>query len=893
MEWRPTAQIDVVERRLEHALAGTGGTVVVHGEAGSGRTWFCERVAQLVRARSGTALADRAATWSVTMGRGPRADTTGWLEAAAATRFDRPHLFVVDDADRLDPVALADVRTLADTARNRHVVVVVTARRPGRLVLDPRDHEWVELTPLDVRTLTELIMSETGGEPSDVTTRRIAALSAGNARTAVEIARALAPAQLRSGEGIDELLLHQLAYTRALATEMRELPEPTRATLCTAAFARHEPSELVVRCLEQLGLTVDDLAPAEDAHWIVIDNGGIIFEHPLHHVAATSIVAFGRRREVIAAIADTVAQTDPLRSTWYEALDAETGDSDVVARLDELARRSAETGDPSFAVDVWRRAASLSPTCPSALLVHAARAAQIAGRLDDAMDLAASALMTDPSPRDRVDARRIEGLVMTWRGRSGDAWVRMAADAERFTDDRPFEAAGLFLQATIAAYRSGELAVASHLSQRAADMAHHLGPLASAAHAAAGYGRAMLGDPTGLDPIRAATDLHLQAEPFVDAVPAVLHLTSWVGRMLDETGEADAAMTMLDWTIERALATGATGMALMPRLHRAAAQLRRGDLDGATDDSAAMMALALEIGQVEFVRSAELIAGRIGALRGTPGAIDELNAIGVQGSGPGRFEALVALGQAALSVNDLGTAVRALSEASHIAEESGLAHPGHLPYESDLVEALVRCGETDRATQRAQQQAAVASTWPDPLVRGLAERSLGLVADDPASETQHFDRSLQFLDEARSPIEWARTELCRGERLRRSRRRAAAHEPLQRAATALRSVGARPWLTLVEAELRAAGAHDPHGNGTEVSTAAHDLTLRERDIARSVAEGHTNREVAAALHLSPKTVENHLSRIYAKLGVRSRTELAHFMHELDQRHPVEPTPRQR
>jgi DNA-binding CsgD family transcriptional regulator len=871
------AQLVTVERRLEHALTGNGGTIVVHGEAGSGRTWFCEQVAR------------RAPPWNVTVGRGPGVDTRGWLQAATSAEVGQPRLFVLDDADELDHHSLIDIRTLAGLAHAHPVVVLLAAGRTGRLTLDPRHHDWIELKPLDSEELAKLVTTVSDHEPSGVAIRRIAAMSAGNVRTAVEISRTLNEHQLRSGEDVDDRLLERLSYTRTLANAMRELPERTRTALSVAAMARQETSATLVRCLELLGLTVDDLVPAEDSRLIVIDPTGVTFEHPLHHVAATSILPFGRRREVIAAIATTVALTDPFRSAWYEALDAVETDAGLANRLDRLAQQCCDDGNPSFAVDVWRRAASLTPGPPAALLACAARAAQIAGRLDDAIDAAEAVLASDPTPVDRADARRIEGLVTTWRGRPDEAWARLAADAEQLSVERPFEAAGLFLQATIAAYRAGQIAAAAHLSQRAEDLAEHLGPLGPAARAAAGYGRAMLGDPAGLQPIRVAADLHLHAAPFIDTVPALLHMTSWVGRMLDESGEHEAAAVMLDWTLERAFSFGATGLALMPRLHRAAARLRCGQIESASDDSAAASALAIELGQEEFRHAADIMAARVGALRGSPSAINDLHALSTRTVGPGRFESLVAAGQATLPTADADTAARALTEASLLAEDSGLAHPGHLPYESDLVEALLRCGQTDLAKERAWRQAAVAATWPDPLVKGLAERSLALVADDPTLESLHFRRALELFDAAHSPIEWARTELCRGERLRRRRRRAAAQVPLQRALATLRQVGARSWAALAEEELRACGVANHHTNGASPND-AHGLTGRERDIARSVAEGRTNRQVAAALHISPKTVENQLSRIYAKLGVHSRTELARLMHDLDLRQPVEPTP---
>jgi DNA-binding CsgD family transcriptional regulator len=864
------AQLEVVERLAARALVGAGGTVIAHGPAGCGRTWFCEQVAR------------RQHPWVTTFASGPRVETTGWLETAASADSDRPHLFVVDDADELDRFALDEVRSLADAARGRHVVVVLTARRPGTLGLDPRHHEWFELGPLSPRDLSELIRETSGHVPSDVAVRRIAAISGGNPRTAVEVARVLDVSQLRSGVGIEEDLLRELGHTRSLADQMRDLPERTRAALCTAAIARSEPTWRVLEALDALELNAEDLAVAEDARWVVVDAQGITFEHPLHHVAASTIVPFARRREIIAAIAAIVARSDEVRSAWYEALATDEPDPALADRLDQLARRSTDAGDPSFAVDVWRRAARLVPEANTRYVMSAARAAQVAGRLDDTLDLAAEALAGDPTPAERAEARRIEGFVLTWRGRPEDAWARMAAEAEQLGRSRPFESSGLFLQAMIAALHAGELAAAAHLSQRAADLSDGLGPLAAAARAAAGYGRAILGDPGGLDAVRAAADLHLRAAPFVESMPTVLHLTSWVGRMLDETGESDAALAMLDWTVERSQGTGATGLEIMPRLHRAAARIRRGQLDDAADDSAAAVVLARDVGQAAHQRTAALMAGRVDALRGLPEAFDQLRDAANDSWGAARFDALIATGQAALSVAEIGDAVRALSEASSLRDRTGLAHPGYLPFDADLVEALVRSGETVEAAERAHEQASVAANWPDPLVKGLAERSLALTAPDHDEAAAHFDRSLDLLDAARSPIEWARTQLCRGERLRRGRRRAAAQAPLERSASAFRHAGARAWLALAESELRSAGA--PTRSAAAAPTSGlEELTAREVDIVRCVVDGRTNREVGAALHLSPKTVENQLSRIYAKLGVRSRTELARLMRELEQR----------
>jgi DNA-binding NarL/FixJ family response regulator len=124
--------------------------------------------------------------------------------------------------------------------------------------------------------------------------------------------------------------------------------------------------------------------------------------------------------------------------------------------------------------------------------------------------------------------------------------------------------------------------------------------------------------------------------------------------------------------------------------------------------------------------------------------------------------------------------------------------------------------------------------------------------------------ALEAHAEPAMPFEAARTRLAVGERLRRARRRADARVQLAAAQQGFATAGARSWTERAESELTAAGA----------PAASEELTARERDVCELVAAGHTNREVAAALFLSPRTVEHHLRASYRKLGVRSRTELA-------------------
>jgi DNA-binding CsgD family transcriptional regulator len=185
----------------------------------------------------------------------------------------------------------------------------------------------------------------------------------------------------------------------------------------------------------------------------------------------------------------------------------------------------------------------------------------------------------------------------------------------------------------------------------------------------------------------------------------------------------------------------------------------------------------------------------------------------------------------------------------------------------ELAEANIRGGQ-------AADAGAILATFDEsqlatvPLFRAQAERCRGLLAEADDFEA-HFVSALELHEHAQSPFALARTRLCYGERLRRAGRRVDAREQLRAALETFDRVGAVPWSERVGAELRASGETLRRRESHE----AEELTPQELQIALQVAEGKTNKEVGAALFLSHKTIEFHLSRIYRKLDIHSRAEL--------------------
>jgi DNA-binding CsgD family transcriptional regulator len=196
--------------------------------------------------------------------------------------------------------------------------------------------------------------------------------------------------------------------------------------------------------------------------------------------------------------------------------------------------------------------------------------------------------------------------------------------------------------------------------------------------------------------------------------------------------------------------------------------------------------------------------------------------------------------------------------------------PVRLLAAGDIIDAALRIGDRDRAHRELEELEAWAPISSAPLVTGLLARCRALLAEDPDEAERQFERSLaQFALEA--PVfERARTQLAYGERLRRERRKVEARTQLRTALDTFEGMGARLWAERARGEL---GASGETARKRDVST-LDDLTPQELRIAQLVAAGATNRDAAAQLFVSPKTVEYHLRKVFMKLGVGSRVELA-------------------
>jgi DNA-binding CsgD family transcriptional regulator len=271
------------------------------------------------------------------------------------------------------------------------------------------------------------------------------------------------------------------------------------------------------------------------------------------------------------------------------------------------------------------------------------------------------------------------------------------------------------------------------------------------------------------------------------------------------------------------------------------------------------------------------ILARIDAGRGRRDLVEEWVARSGREVGPYGIDSLhvydsVALGLAALTDGEPDVAVEHLGDAWRANRRLGMAGPAVIPYAADLAEAYVRCGRRDEAEEVVAwlEERATATGLCYPAMGAL--RCRGLLAAGPAEALAFFAAAAELVPGCPMPFESARTMLYHGELLRRLRHPRDARQSLREAERLFQGLGARPWEERAARELAAAGVRSLSRAGGPLMLES--LSPQELQIARMVAAGRNNVETATALFLSRKTVESHLTRIYRKLEVRSRSELA-------------------
>lgn len=812
------------------------------------------------------------AAFGLSAGASPDRFMTGLavLGLLSASARERPLVCLVDDAHWLDE---ASAETLAFVCRRLSVgpMGIVLAVRPDA---DRQQDDGIpelavdHLSDRDARILLQSVMP---GRLDDDVLRRFLSEADGNPLALLELPRGLTAEQLAGGFRMPEVRSLRGRIEQSYARRVAALPEATRRLLLIVAAEPRQDPVLLWRAATRVQVTVADAAPAVEAG--LIDFGGEVrFRHPLVRSTIYRAASAQDRRLVHRALAEsTDAEKDPDRRAWHLA-HATTGlDDAVAAELERSAGRAQARGGLAAAAAFWERAAELSadPSLRTQRALAAARCKFQAGSPEKALRLLAVAESngSEEPAASRAHLLRAQIAAATGHGQE----VRLIDAGRRLETVDTELARETYRDAFYAALLDGRLAPGDAVVEVAqavrtlatgdstpVDRRHPTARLIEGLAAVVVDGYAA-GAPILQQSVTTLRHARLSTDGEVGWLPLAVRvgIDTW-----DDGAWSELAAHAADTARDRGL------LRLLPVVLNSglALQLFSGELTTATGMSDEYLAVAAATERTAPPYGPLIIAAWRGADTETTTIGDGATADAVA-RGEGQW--ITARGWAlAVLHNGRGRYDEALAAA-----QDGAARPNELGIASwsmvELVEAAARAGTPDRAHAAGDRLTEAALACGTDWALGTAARSRALLTDGHEAEAAYRE-AIERL--GRTKIRWllARTHLVYGEWLRREGRRVDARTQLTTAYEMLADMGSDAFAERARRELAATGAT---ARRRSVETAV-ELTEQEAQIARLASEGHTNPQIAGQLYLSARTVEWHLRKVYAKLGITSRTEIS-------------------
>jgi DNA-binding CsgD family transcriptional regulator len=797
------------------------------------------------------------------------------LNALRGLGGSRHLLIAVDDVQWLDAASSAALAYAARRLRGEHIGVLL-ARRLGlesplldelRRGAGADRYADVNVGPLELTPLHQVVHAHLAVALPRPLLTEVHQASGGNPFYALEIVRTLT----RSGVSVEAGKplpvpdsLHDLVHGRLLA-----LSPESRDFLVAAAALSHPTVQLVESAT---GIDrADGLRPALQAGVVELDQDRVRFTHPLVAAGAYEAADPLRRAEIHARLAEVV--NDPEARAGHLAASVTGPDEAIAGTLEEAAERARARGAPRSAALLLDRARELTPR----------------DREDDrhrrAIDAAYLHFESGDSPRAETRLRDVIAAVP--RGRTRARAMMQLGIVRSFEQQR--EAVDLFRQAIEEAEGDPEILAIAHegvsgclygLRERLDDAVEHAKQavrfaleLGDEALAAEAFGAQLLPETLlgrkaaaktvahALELQDAAAERRVLSQPlyaasvywwWTDELERAHEASSEMLRRAREVGDESSApyVLVLLGSIECALGRFDTG------LHRA--------LEGRE--------LARQSGQPTLVANHLAFEGLVEAQRGREeqarsAATRALELVPMTGGGLAALLATWALGHLELAIGNAQAAAAALAPTVAFARREGLGEPAAMRYVVDAIETLIELGRRDEAVELLDWYQANGRRMERASALASCARCRGMLA----AQAGDLDAALAACEEALAwhakvelPLDRGRTLLALGVAQRRAKQRREARETLGDALAIFERIGGALWAERARAELKRI-------SGRAAVPGA--LTPAEERVAALVAEGKTNREVAAALFLSDRTVEGHLSRVFGKLGVRHRAEL--------------------
>jgi len=892
---------DVLERLLDAARGGRGGVLVVHGEPGVGKTALLEyavdagrefRVARAVGVEGEMELAFAAlhqlcspslalierlpdpqrdaaeVALGLRAGTPPNPFLVGLavLSLLSEAAEEQPLLCVVDDAQWLDR---ASARVLAFVARRllaEKIAMVFAAREPIPALAGFAE---VRVEPLGRRDARALLDRGLPARLDERVLERIVVETRGNPLALLELPRGLTPAQLAGGFGLPAALPLSAGIEQSFARRLARLPRDARRLLLVAAADPTGDATLEWRAAETLGIAAAAARTLESDGLLAFD-GGVVFRHPLVRSAVYRAAASEERSEVHRALAEaTDPAVDPDRRAWHRAQAASRPDEDVAAELELSAARAQARGGFSAAAAFLDRSSvlTLDPAKRAARALAAAEAKQQAGALDDALALVSSAEAGPLGEAQRAQVDVIRARVSFAADRGSEAPPLLLTAAKRLEPLDGAAAREIYLDALTAALFAGRLG-GDVDTRRVAAAARGAPPPVPPAQAADLLleGLAVLitdGAAAGTPVLRKALSAFGNDEIGTEEGLRWLWLAGRAAGYIWDYENWDA---LTERQVRLGRDSGALTVLPLTLSTRAGVELYGGNLA----DARSLIAEADAITDATDGRNVPYAPLALVAFRGRePDAsrLIQTSAEDFLARGEGMGLTLAQWATAYLH-NGLARYDVALAAAEQAAED-----PNELWFSPwtmvELIEAAKRSDESDRAASALEVLRETTAASGTPWAQGVEARSRALLAEGEAAEALYRE-AIEHLGPTRLRVDLARTRLLYGEWLRRERRRIDARTELRTAHEQFSEFGMEGFAERARVELEATGER---ARKRTVDTRG-DLTPQEAQISRLAAQGHTNREIAAQLFISPNTVEYHLRKVFRKLGVKSRTQLA-------------------
>ena len=811
-----------------------------------------------------------------------RAVAVATLAALAALSRERPLLIGIDDVQWLDPESESVLTFVARRFHHERIGVLV-ARRAGAVLDVPLDlarampdgrFARIRIAPMEPRELDSLLSARLDARPPERLLERLHARSGGNPFFALEIGRAMLEGGALNDDGADIPIpadLHDLVRGR-----LARLPPNARGATEIAAALSRPTVELIDAVV---GDSTEALDAAATAGIVEVNDGRVRFTHPLLASIAYAEIPPARRRTLHGRLAEFL--DDPEERGRHLALATEGPDATVAAALDEAATRARARGAPGSAAELLEDARRLTPADAGGdarrRTMEAAARRFDAGEVDRARTLLEEAVSEAPPGRERAYVlARLGWVTAHQKGFRSGAEIFNSALLEH-ADDLPLR---IEVEEGLAwcLYES-EGSQASELHARSAlALAESLGDpvILAGALAHAAFLEAVRGSGIPLEMSERAVELGQAPEWSQVLGPTIRYLPrrpEWVHAMLLQwAGQLDAAHIRFDSLHEAAVERGDEHALPFILFHLARLEILRGEWEPAMGHAQEAYEATLQSGQTSELPFSLLIKARVDAHLGlvepARSAIEEglavAEAVGVL---PATLELLAVRGFLELSLGNAAEADSTLARLAEAAEQAGYGEPALFRFHGDAIEAKITLGLRDEANALLSRLEELASALDRTWAHAIACRSRALLSasgGDVREAVDELEQALVFHERLGEPFERARTLLLLGTVHRRDRKKRAARDALESALQVFDGLGAAVWSARTRAELERVGGRAP---------TSEELTPTEQRIAELIASGLSYRETADALFISPKTVQWNLSKVYRKLGIRSRSEL--------------------